>query len=192
MGAAAHTVLSIVSNDAALEAVVHGERGLLSGMRPGAVHVGCSTVSPHTSRRVAAAHAAAGHAYVSSPVFARPDGIASRTATFVVSGPRQHVDAVKPLLQLTSSAVYEFGEDPGAANVVKLCGNYLIAASIQSIAESMALAESNGVDRAAVMSMLSDTIFNCLIFRGYGHRVAHRNHKAGGFSLDLGLKDVSL
>lgn len=86
----------------------------------------------------------------------------------------------------------DFGADVGAANIVKLCGNFLIATSIESIAESMALAEKHGVDRVKVMELLSSTIFDCLIFKGYGQRVSQRDHRPGGFSLELGLKDVSL
>ena len=48
------------------------------------------------------------------------------------------------------------------------------------------------------MTMLNTTIFDCLIFKGYGNRVAQRSHVPGeplvgpGFQLDLGLKDVTL
>ena len=40
--------------------------------------------------------------------------------------------------------------------------------------------------------MLSGTIFDCLIYRGYGQRIAQRDHRPGGFSLDLGYKDMAL
>jgi 3-hydroxyisobutyrate dehydrogenase-like beta-hydroxyacid dehydrogenase len=56
----------------------------------------------------------------------------------------------------------------------------------------MALAEKNGVDRERVMNLLSSSIFDCLIYRGYGQRVSQRDHRPGGFSLELGYKDVSL
>lgn len=42
------------------------------------------------------------------------------------------------------------------------------------------------------MDMLSSTIFNCLIYKGYGARIAQRDHRPGGFSLELGYKDVAL
>jgi len=99
-------------------------------------------------------------------------------------------------LETTCSGVHEFGEDPGAGNVVKLCGNFMIASAIEAIGESLSLAESNGVDREAVMQMLSSTIFDCLIYKGYGNRVAGRKHlqdtERPGFALELGLKDVTL
>ncbi len=102
----------------------------------------------------------------------------------------------KRVLETTCSAVYEFGEDPGAANVVKISGNFMIASAIESIGEAMALCENNGLQREDVMKMFSDTIFNCLIYKGYGNRVAGRRHFQDtdhpGFALELGLKDVEL
>lgn len=56
----------------------------------------------------------------------------------------------------------------------------------------MALSEKNGVDRHRVMDILSTSIFDCLIYKGYGQRVSQRDHRPGGFSLELGYKDVSL
>ena len=161
-------------------------------MQQGAAHVSCSTVSPQTARSLATDHKAAGVDYIAAPIFARPDGVASKTGTFMVSGSNEAVDRVLPLLKSTISTVYRFGEDPGAANVVKLCGNFLIASSIEAIGEALALAEGNGVDRVEVMNMLSETIFNCLIYKGYGKRISERDHSPGGFALELGLKDVRL
>jgi 3-hydroxyisobutyrate dehydrogenase-like beta-hydroxyacid dehydrogenase len=54
--------------------------------------------------------------------------------------------------------VYDFGADAGAGNVVKLCGNFLIACSIESIAEALALAESNGLDRKKVGELSSPRV----------------------------------
>lgn len=187
------TVISVVPNDDVITRVVHDpDTGLLGAMRDDGIHVSCSTISPQTSRALARAHAERGQRYVASPIFARPDGVESRTGTFVLSGDEGAVEEVEPLMARTVSGTYRFGADPGAANVVKLSGNFMIAAAIEAMGEALALAEGNGVSRTAVMGMLSETIFDCLIYRGYGQRVSERDHKAGGFSLDLGHKDVSL
>eukprot|EP00913_Durusdinium_trenchii_P030106 g28211.t1 len=150
----------------------------------GAIHVSCST--EHAARKVG---------FVSAPVFARPDGMRRGEATFPVSGPAWAKEQVIPLLQKTALGVHDFGEDCGGANVVKLGGNFLIAAAIQSLSEASALAESYEVDREKFVSLMSSTIFDCLIYRGYGHRVAARDHHPypdAHFALDLGSKDVAL
>jgi 3-hydroxyisobutyrate dehydrogenase-like beta-hydroxyacid dehydrogenase len=82
----------------------------------GSVHVGCSTVSPQAARAVAIAHAAHGSEYVSAPVFARPDGMALGQATIPISGPAEATARVKPLLEATSTGVFEFGQDVGAVS----------------------------------------------------------------------------
>lgn len=155
------------------------------------LHISCSTVSPTIARKLQGAHHQQNMEFISSPVFARPDGISKREATFMLSGNPAGKEIAKKYLALLGRTE-DIGEEIGAANVVKLCGNFLIATSIESIAEAMALAEKNGVDRELVMNLLSSSIFNCLIFKGYGQRVSQRDHKPGGFSLELGYKDVSL
>jgi len=188
-------VLSALPDDRVLAAVSDELLPALADRADGAIHVSCSTVSPEIARRLGEAYAARGVGFVSAPVFARPDGMRRGEATFPVSGPSWAKERVVPLLQKTALGVHDFGEDVAAANVVKLGGNFLIAAAIESLAEASALAESHGVDREQFVSLMSSTIFDCLIYRGYGHRVAARDHHPypdAHFALDLGTKDVSL
>eukprot|EP00927_Polykrikos_kofoidii_P066879 TRINITY_DN6243_c0_g1_i1.p1 TRINITY_DN6243_c0_g1~~TRINITY_DN6243_c0_g1_i1.p1 ORF type:complete len:370 (+),score=61.27 TRINITY_DN6243_c0_g1_i1:87-1196(+) len=159
------------------------------------VHVSCSTVAPRTTRALGCTHEKSGVGFVSAPVFARPDGMRRGEATIPISGPAWAKALVVPALEKTASGVHDYGQDPGAASVVKLGGNFLIAAAIESLAEASALAESHGVDREQFVSLMSSTIFDCLIYRGYGHRVATRDHFPhldAHFALDLGTKDVAL
>eukprot|EP01138_Halocafeteria_seosinensis_P005651 gb/GECG01005777.1/.p1 GENE.gb/GECG01005777.1/~~gb/GECG01005777.1/.p1 ORF type:complete len:359 (+),score=56.28 gb/GECG01005777.1/:1-1077(+) len=187
-------VVSMLPNDKALmqECGTEDTQGILSSLRPGAVHISCSTVSPDTSRHLAELHNRRQASFVTSPVFARPDGIERKEAFFPISGKREGIELAKELIGTTSQNLYDFGEDAGAANVVKLCGNFLIGSAIESMGEALTLAEQNGLDRVQVMQMLNSTIFNCLIYKGYGQRVSERDHVPGGFSLELGAKDLSL
>ncbi len=163
-------------------------------MPPGSLHVSCSTVSPFTSRALGHLHTARDVRFVGAPVFARPDGVEKKQAYFVVGGTdARAVEAATPLLLATGSHVFSFSDtDAGAGSVVKLCGNYLIASAIEGMGEALALAESQHLDREKVMGMLSTTIFDCLIYKGYGDRISRRDHRPGGFSLELGSKDVQL
>ena len=117
-------VITMVPNDEVLrEVTCNPSTGVLSTLSKGALHVSCSTVHPDTSRHIARLHDAAGSAYVGAPIFARADGVAARLASFVVGGSNAAVDACLPLLEANSNGIFRFGEDPGAGNVVKLCGN---------------------------------------------------------------------
>lgn len=187
-------VFTVLPNDAILLKV---SEGLVASLRPDCIHVSCSTVSPDTSRKIAAEHASKGAGFVSAPVFARPDGMALGHATIPVSSTDEKwIQRVLPLLEMTSTLVRTgFGSDAGAANVVKLAGNFLIASAIESMGEALSLAEGCGVDREAVRSLLTDTIFDCLIYKGYGQRVGRRDHAPyhmAHFALELGRKDIEL
>lgn len=163
------------------------------------VHISCSTISPTTSRSIVSDYSKMSlpsgiqkqPVFITSPVFARPDGIGKRQATWMIAGSSRERQIAQELLDSSGHCV-DYGDDVGASNVVKLCGNFLIASTIESISEAMALAEKHNVDRQAVMQMLSGSIFDCLIYKGYGQRVSERDHRPGGFSLELGYKDCTL
>jgi 3-hydroxyisobutyrate dehydrogenase-like beta-hydroxyacid dehydrogenase len=188
----ADIVVTALPNDEILKNVMIS---ILPFFRSNQVHVSCSTVSPDTSKKISALHRKTKSYFISAPIFARPDGLTKSQSTIPISGSKEALKEIILLLQTTSTGLFSFGSDPGAANVVKLCGNYLIGCAIQSISESLQLAESNGIDRKEVMKMLNSTIFDCLIYRGYGTRIAERDHYPhpnAHFSLKLGKKDIAL
>ncbi|HEX9648643.1 MAG TPA: NAD(P)-dependent oxidoreductase [Alphaproteobacteria bacterium] len=185
-------VLSIVSDDAALEEIALGPDGVLAALGPGGVHVSMSTVAVATARRMEALHAEAGATYLCAPVFGRPAAAAAGKLWVALSGQKAAKVRVAPLLGAFSQGVRDFGDAPGAANVVKLSGNFLIGAAIEAISEACALAEKNGVDRAAFVELLSGSLFDCPVYRIYGEGIAKRQYEPPGFRLSLGLKDVNL
>lgn len=77
------TIISMLPNDKAVESV---SAAILANKGVCKTHIGCSTVSPTTSRRLAAEFKAAGMQFIASPVFARPDGLANRQAVWMVAG----------------------------------------------------------------------------------------------------------
>lgn len=193
------TVFSVLPNDEVVTSVVLGDAkvpgsGLLANLAQGALHVSCSTIHPETSRHLDGKHSERGASYVAAPIFARPDGMEALQANFVISGSNaESVETATQWLQCTSAGVYNFSsEDAGAANAVKLCGNFLIASAIESMAEALSLVESNGVDRVQAMQFYSNTFLNSVIHKGYGQRVSERDHRPGGFALELGYKDQRL
>ncbi len=185
------TVITLVSNDAALEQVVSGPNGLTQAPR-GILHISMSTVSPETSRRISQLHADRGDQFVSAPVFGRPDAVAARRVIICTSGKESAKQRARPVLEAIGQPIVDYGEDPGAANVVKLAGNFLIAAAIEAMAECFTFVEKNGVDHRQVAQMLGSTLFSCPIYQNYGRQIAEAGFENVGFALPLGLKDLEL
>jgi len=68
--------------------------------------------------------------------------------------------------------IFDFGTDPAIAPVVKICGNFLIGSTMESISQALDLAEKNGLDRMAFVNMLSQSIFACQVYQDHAPKVA--------------------
>lgn len=185
-------VFSMLADDAVLEEVTLGADGLLGHLGEGGIHVSMSTVAPETARRLAERHRAQGEHYIAAPVFGRPDAAAAAGLAICLGGDTESKNTLHPLLEALGKKVVDFGDDPGAANVVKLAGNFMICAAVEAMAEAFALGEKNGVDRSKMAELYSQTLFACPVYKGYGAAVAHHRYEPAGFQLKLGHKDVSL
>ena len=185
-------VFSIVTDDAALEAVTNGVDGILGQIGHGGVHVSMSTIGVATARAMETRFADIGARYLCAPVFGRPPVAAAAELAMALSGDPAGKQRIKPLLGAISRRIDDFGTAPGAANVVKLAGNFMIGAAIEALAEACALAEKNGVDREAFIGLITGTLFDCPVYQGYGKAVATRQYLPAGSRMTLGLKDMSL
>lgn len=185
-------VVTMLADDRALEAVTLGPAGLVEALGAGGVHLSMSTVSPATARRLAAAHAERGSTYVAAPVFGRPDAAAARKLWIAAAGPAAALARVRPLLEAMGQGIFPFGEEPAAANVVKLCGNFLIASAMEAMAEAFTLGEKNGIARDHLAQLFASTLFACPIYANYGRMIAAQQYEPAGFALRLGAKDVGL
>jgi 3-hydroxyisobutyrate dehydrogenase-like beta-hydroxyacid dehydrogenase len=184
--------VSMVANDRALEEVVAGDGGVGAALGQGGVHVSMSTVSPATARRLAELHRRHGSAYVAAPVFGRPEAAAARKLWVCAAGAQAAKERVRPVLEALGQAVYDFGEEPAGANVVKLAGNFLILSAVEAMAEAFTLAQKNGVDKSALAKLFGETIFACPIYQNYGRIIAAEAFQPAGFKLALGMKDINL
>ena len=185
-------VVTMVANDQALEEIVHGVGGFGDALGEGGIHLSMSTVAPATSRRLAAYHADRGSTYVAAPVFGRPEAAAARKLWICVAGLSPAKLRVQPLLEALGQRVYDFGDNPAAANVVKLAGNFLIVSALEAMAEAFTLVEKNGIDRAHFAGLMNETLFGCVIYQNYGRLIAAQTYEPAGFKLSLGKKDIDL
>src|SRR5206468_1981230 len=184
-------VVTMVSDDRAVEEVTLGPGGLLDRLENG-VHVSMSTIAPRTARRLAELHRERGSRYVASPVFGKPEVAARAKLWVVTSGDAAARARVRPLQEAMSQQVHDFGDDPGAANVIKLAGNFLLGAAIEAMAEAFTLAQKHGVPRQQTCDFFTQTLFDCFVYRGYGALVAAEHYQPVGARPSLIRKDYGL
>src|SRR5437016_1505774 len=185
-------VITMLADDAAVESVVFGEDGVIGSLRGGATHISMSTISVGLSKRLSAAHADAGQRLVAAPVFGRPDAAAAAKLFIVTAGAPDALAACAPLFEAMGQKTLSIGDEPDAANLVKLSGNFLIATVIEALGEAMALVGKAGVDRRSYLEVLTSTVFTAPIYRAYGERIADEQFEPAGFAASLGHKDIRL
>jgi 3-hydroxyisobutyrate dehydrogenase-like beta-hydroxyacid dehydrogenase len=190
--AGAAIVLSMLADDRAVETLALGDGGMVASLPAGALHVSCSTISVDLSRQLAAAHGQAGQGYLAAPVFGRPEAAAAAKLFVVAAGPAAVIEQARPVLETIGQRVFVLSDAPEAANLVKLSGNFLIAAMLESLGEAMALVGRGGVDLHAYLDLLTSTLFGAPVYKLYGGFIADRKYTPAGFAAPLGLKDIRL
>ena len=188
----ADVVFTMLADDHALEQVAFAADGVLAHLPVGAIHVSASTISVALSDRLNSAHARASQRYVSAPVFGRPDAAAAARLYVVAAGPDASIDACVPLFEAIGQRTFRFGSKPSLANLVKLSGNFMITAMIESLSEALALVGKGGVDQKQYLDFLTSTLFNAPVYKTYGALILEKNFQHVGFAAPLGLKDVRL
>jgi 3-hydroxyisobutyrate dehydrogenase-like beta-hydroxyacid dehydrogenase len=184
-------VVTMLSDDRTVEDVTLGGNGFLGPLRDG-VHLSMSTIAPRTARRLAALHWERGGRYVASPVFGKPDVAAQAKLWIVTSGDTAARAGVRPLQEAMSRQVFDLGDEPGAANVIKLAGNFLLGAAIEAMAEAFTLAQKHGVPRRQTYEFFTQTLFDCFVYRGYGDLIASEHYQPVGARPSLIRKDYGL
>ena len=188
---AADIVISSLADDASLKAVVSGPDGVLAGLRPGAIHVGTSTVSPGLADELASLHAAAGGRYVAGPVVGRvPAAEAAQLVTFV-AGQADAIEAVRAVITTYAPRMVVVGERQGQAAIAKLIANFLGASGMDLIGQTLAWAEKSGLPPELVPQMLAG-FFGNPGTREYIAKIGERDFDTVGFKAAGGLKDVRL
>ncbi len=185
-------VVSMLADDAAVEAVTFGDHGILASLRPGTVHVSASTISVALAQRLTEAHAEASQVFVSAPVFGRPEAAAAAKLFVVAAGPADALRTLGPVFDAIGQRTFELSDQPKVANLVKLSGNFLIASVIESLGEAMALVGKAGVDKQDYLDLLTSTLFAAPAYKTYGGLIARDEFEPAGFAAHLGLKDVRL
>jgi 3-hydroxyisobutyrate dehydrogenase-like beta-hydroxyacid dehydrogenase len=184
-------VFTMLSNDAVMREL--GFDGpLLAKAAKGLIHVNMATISAALAKELQAAHHKHGLAYLSVPVFGRPEMAASAALVLVAGGDAEALKTMLPVFDKVGARTVPVGDAAEKANLFKIAGNFMIASEMQATGEAFALLRKGDVDPALFHDVLSGRLFTGAVFKNYGLMVLNRVYEPAGFALTLGLKDVNL
>jgi 3-hydroxyisobutyrate dehydrogenase-like beta-hydroxyacid dehydrogenase len=190
-------VVSMLPDDDAARDVFFGRGarrgldGLASGLTPGAIHLSMSTISMAASSDLASNHAKREQGYVAAPVFGNPAAAAARELYIIAAGSDEDIRRCQPIFDILGQRNFVVGREPAAANLIKLAGNALTAATLELLGEIVALVRKRGGDAGQFLEILAESIYGGRVHKIYGGKIAAQNYQPG-FVFPLALKDVRL
>ena len=163
----ADVIFTMVTDSVALEAITSGPDGLLNGLSADKIFIDMSTVSPATTRALAAQTTQRGARMLDCPVSGSILTLEQGKLTMMVGGDRTIFDTVHPLL-LDIGAKATYVGSHGAAVSMKIALNLSIGAQLLAFSEGILLAEKSGIDRkTAVDVFLSSAMASPMLqYRG--------------------------
>ena len=183
-------VMYSLSNDQAVDEVVFGTKGILSGIREGQIAIDMSTVLPAMSLREQEAYAKRGVDFLDVPVFGSKQEAADAKLWIMAAGNKAIFENVKPVLEHLGQTVHYFGKN-GNAVAMKLVGNLIVALEMEALAEGLVLAQKAGLNLNTVMEVVKVADFRSPLIVSNGQNILKRNFSPS-FALKLMLKDAGL
>jgi 3-hydroxyisobutyrate dehydrogenase-like beta-hydroxyacid dehydrogenase len=153
----AEVVFSVVTDGAAVKQVALGDDGIIAGLKPGAVYIDISTISPEISKEVSSAFKARGLTMLDGPISGSPVTVRSGQASFMVGGDRAAFEKVEPVLRDIGPKATYVGES-GLAATMKLAVNLLMMVEVITFGEAVALAEKGGVAREVALDAILKSV----------------------------------
>jgi len=185
-------VITMLSDDNAVESVVFSDDGIIDSLSKGAVHISMSTISVALSDKLTQAHENAGQRLISAPVLGRPEAAAAGKLFIVAAGRFDAIDNCRPLFDAMGQQTFTLSEAPSSANLVKLSVNFLITSVIEALGESIALTGKAGIDPHQFIDIITSSLFAAPVYKTYGELIADKNFDPAGFAAKLGHKDIRL
>jgi 3-hydroxyisobutyrate dehydrogenase-like beta-hydroxyacid dehydrogenase len=186
----AELVIYSLSNDEAVEEVVFGATGILSGIKEGQIAIDMSTVLPAMSLREREAYAKRGVDFLDAPVFGSKNEAANAELWIMAAGNKAIFEKVRPVLEQLGQTVHYFGKNGNAA-AMKLVGNLIVALEMEALSEGLVLAQKAGLDLNMVMEILKVADFRSPLITSNGQNILKRDFSPS-FALKLMLKDAGL
>ena len=182
--------LSMVTNSAALAAVMNGPEGMLAGVKPGKILVDMSTVSPAFSREMAEKVRERGGDLVDSPVSGSVSTLREGKLSVMVGGRKETFDKVRLLLLDIGPKVTHVGEN-GQALVMKIGVNLSLAVQMLAFCEGVLLAEKSGIKRETAVDVLTHSVIASPMVQYRGPFVLKMPEEAW-FNVNMMQKDMLL
>lgn len=170
----ADVIFTVVTDDAAMEAIFSEEDNLLVGAE-GKTFINCATLSPEIHSRVEKAAGAVGAKTLEACMASSIPQARNGELFLIVAGERSVYEENEKLLQDLSKALHFVGET-GRGAQVKALVNMVMNINTAALAEGLGLADALGLDLKMVCDVFSQTGANSRVLETDAEDMIEREH----------------
>lgn len=183
-------VMVCVSDTPDVDAVVFGDEGIATALRPGALIVDHSTISPEATKRFAEKVSQLGGHWLDAPVSGGSEGAVNGTLSIMIGGDADQVARAMPYLEVMGATITHVGPT-GAGQLVKAVNQILVVVNQLAVSEALLLADAGGLDLDATLKAVEGGAAGSWMLSNRGPQMIERDWRPG-FTIDLQQKDLRL
>jgi len=183
-------VITCLPDSPDVELVALGPKGIIEGIREGAIYVDMSTISPVTTQKVAKVLAERGAHMLDAPVSGGQEGAINGTLSIMVGGPERAFERCLPLFEAMGRKVTYVG-GTGAGQVVKACNQIVVGMALTAVAEALVLGSKAGVDPEKIVEAISGGAARCWALEQRAPRMIQHRFEPG-FKAAYHYKDLGI
>ena len=183
-------VITCVSDTPDVEAVILGEHGVIHGVQAGALVIDMSTISPQTTREIAARLNEQGAPMLDAPISGGSEGAANGTLSIMIGGEAAQVERAMPYFRAMGTTITHVGAQ-GAGQTVKLVNQILVVVNMLAVSEALLFAQAGGLDLEKTLEAVTGGAAGSWMLSNRGSQAIVRDWRPG-FTIDLQQKDLRL
>jgi 3-hydroxyisobutyrate dehydrogenase len=150
----AEVIVTCLPSSAEVEAILHGEQGMIDSLERGSVLLDCTSGDPPTSRSIAAELSARGVSFIDAPVSGGTVAAKSGSLTIMWGGDKAHFERARPVVEAFGKKIVHAGP-VGAGDALKAVNNALLAVHILATGEGLAMLVKAGVDPGVALEVIN-------------------------------------
>lgn len=189
--AKADAVVCVVVNAAQTEAVLYGEDGIASQLKPGSVFLSCATVTPEFAKATSARLAEQGVEYLDSPISGGSVKAAAGQLSIMASGSPSAFEAAAPVLDAMAERVFRLGDEVGVGSAMKIVNQLLAGVHIAAAGEAVTFALSQGIDPATTLEVISECAGSSWMFENRVPHIVEGDYTPHS-AVDIFVKDLGI
>jgi 3-hydroxyisobutyrate dehydrogenase-like beta-hydroxyacid dehydrogenase len=183
-------VMICVSDTPDVDAVLHGEEGLLAGLSEGSLIVDHSTISPGATVEFAAKVEVLGGTWIDAPVSGGSEGAARGTLSIMAGGADADIERARPFMEAFGATITHVGP-VGAGQRVKIVNQILVVVTQLGVSEALLFAQASGLDLDVTLEAVMGGAAGSWMLANRGPQMIERDWRPG-FTIDLQQKDLRL